>query len=78
MWDVIEREKAHFDRIRYLSLPSSTPVDVLVRQHRAILDAVVNRRPAAADKALRKHLQEVLRITDDLAAAHQDLFVRDA
>ena len=77
VWDVIEREKAQFDRIRYLSLPSSTPVDVLVEQHRAILDAVAERRPAAAERAIRRHMREVLRIAPDLAARHEDLILSD-
>jgi DNA-binding GntR family transcriptional regulator len=78
VWDVIEREKAQFDRIRYLSLPASTPVDVLVKQHRAILAAAVERRPAAAEKAVRTHMSEVLRIVSGLAAAYPDLIETDA
>jgi GntR family transcriptional regulator, rspAB operon transcriptional repressor len=77
VWDVIEREKAQFDRIRLLSLPAATPVDVLIQQHRAILGAVLERRPTGAERAMRKHLREVLRIADQLAVAHQDLIVRD-
>jgi GntR family transcriptional regulator, rspAB operon transcriptional repressor len=73
VWDVIEREKAQFDRVRYLSLPASTPVDVLVKQHRAILSAAVEKRPAAAEKAVRTHMSEVLRIVGGLAAAYPDL-----
>ncbi len=70
---MIEREKAQFDRVRYLSLPASTPVDVLVKQHRAILAAAVEKRPAAAEKAVRAHMNEVLRIVGGLAAAYPDL-----
>ena len=77
VWDVIEREKAQFDRMRYLSLPATTPVEILVEQHRAILDAVVERRPAAAERELRKHLREVLQIAGDLASRHQDLIAAD-
>jgi len=77
VWDVVEREKAQFDRVRYLSLPATTPVDVLVGQHRAILEAVAEGRPAVAERELRRHLQEVLQIADDLASRHQDLIVSD-
>jgi DNA-binding GntR family transcriptional regulator len=77
VWDVIEREKAQFDRVRYLSLPASTPVDVLVKQHRAILSAAVEKRPAAAEKAVRTHMGEVLRIVGGLAAAYPDLIETD-
>lgn len=77
VWDIIEREKAQFDRIRFLSLPAVTPVDVLIEQHRAILAAVLSRRPAEAEAAIRTHLSEVLRITDDLAGRYPELIVED-
>lgn len=77
VWDVIEREKAQFDRVRYLSLPATTPVEVLIRQHRAILEAVAEGRPAAAERELRRHLREVLEIADGLASRHRDLIAAD-
>ena len=73
VWSIIEREKAQFDRVRILSLPGVTPVDVLLAQHRAILQAVLDRNPAAAEAALRVHMSEVLRIADDLAERYPDL-----
>jgi DNA-binding GntR family transcriptional regulator len=78
VWAIIEREKAQFDRIRFLSLPAVTPVDVLIEQHRAILNAVLDRQPDAAEKAVRTHMSEVLRITDGLALLHPDLIVADS
>ena len=77
VWDVIEREKAQFDRVRYLSLPANTPIDALVRQHRAILSAASGRRPVAAERAVRAHMREVLRIADGLASLHPDLIMSD-
>ena len=77
VWDVIEREKAQFDRVRYLSLPDGTPVDVLVRQHRDILSAAVGGRPAVAERAVRAHMHEVLRVTANLASMHPDLIASD-
>lgn len=75
LWAVVEREKAQFDRVRFLSLPMVTPVDLLIRQHRAILAAVVARDPAAAEAAMREHLSEVLKIASSLAERHPDLIV---
>lgn len=77
LWAVIEREKTQFDRIRFLSLPRATPVDVLIAQHRAILAAVERSDPAAADDAMRVHLSEVQKIARRLAAEHPDLIVDD-
>jgi GntR family transcriptional regulator, rspAB operon transcriptional repressor len=73
VWSIIEREKVQFDRVRILSLPQVTPVDVLIAQHRAILKAVLNGDPDQAERAIRTHLSEVLRIADDLAIRHPDL-----
>lgn len=77
VWAIIEREKAQFDRIRYLSLPAVTPVDVLIGQHRAILAAVLARDPAAAEEAMRGHMAEVLKVARDLARRHPDLIQAD-
>jgi DNA-binding GntR family transcriptional regulator len=73
IWSIIEREKVQFDRVRILSLPRVTPVDVLIAQHRAILKAVLDGDPDQAEQAIRAHLSEVLRIADDLAIRHPDL-----
>lgn len=75
VWAIIEREKAQFDRIRILSLPAVTPVDVLIAQHKAILAAVLDRHLIAAEEAIRIHMSEVLRIADGLARRHPDLIV---
>ncbi len=75
VWAIIEREKAQFDRVRILSLPAVTPVDVLIDQHKAILKAVLDRQPLAAEQAIRSHMSEVLRIADGLARRHPDLIV---
>jgi DNA-binding GntR family transcriptional regulator len=77
LWSVLEREKAQFDRVRFLSLPNTTPVDVLVAQHKAIVAAIDARKPDAAADAMRTHMSEVLKITDTLVSRHPDLIVND-
>ena len=73
VWSIIEREKVQFDRVRILSLPAVTPVDVLIGQHQAILNAVLARQPTAAEATIRAHLSEVLKIADDLALRYPEL-----
>ena len=77
IWSVLEREKSQLDRIRFLSLPATTPVDVLIAQHRTILAAIAERDVEAADRAMRLHLSEVLKIAAALAAEHPDLITKD-
>ncbi|WP_342362558.1 GntR family transcriptional regulator [Terrarubrum flagellatum] len=77
LWSVIEREKAQFDRIRFLSVPNATPAKVLIDQHMAILTAVEYQDPESAERAMRRHMSEVLKIAQTLAEAHPDLIVDD-
>ncbi|MDB6454387.1 GntR family transcriptional regulator [Falsirhodobacter sp. 20TX0035] len=77
VWSILEQEKSQFDRLRFLSLPNVTPVETLIAQHRAMLQAVVARDPDAAERAVNDHLSEVLKVTDKLAARHPDFIVND-
>ena len=73
-WKVVEQAKAQMDRVRFLSVPDATPVDRLIMQHQAILDAIAGRRVDAADKAMKAHLREILRSLPRLARAFPDMF----
>jgi DNA-binding GntR family transcriptional regulator len=77
LWSVLEREKAQFDRVRFLSLPHTTPVEVLVEQHKAIISAIDARKPDAAADAMHAHMSEVLKITNTLVSRHPDFIVDD-
>jgi DNA-binding GntR family transcriptional regulator len=78
IWSIVESQKAEFDRIRFLSLPEVTPVDLLIRQHRAILKAVVARDAETAEKILRTHLSIVVETTVALMRTNPDLINDDA
>ncbi len=76
-WKVIEEAKAQMDRVRFLSIPDATPMARLIAQHQDILDAIAARRGAAAEQAMREHLQEILRSLPRLARAFPDMFEAD-
>ena len=73
-WKVIEEAKAQMDRVRFLSIPDATPIGRLIVQHQAILDAIAAGRGAAAEKAMRDHLGEILRSLPRLSRAFPDMF----
>ena len=77
LWSVVESQKAQFDRIRLLGLPDVTPVDLLIGQHRAILDAVRAQDPETAENALRAHLSIVVETANALLRTHPDLILDD-
>jgi DNA-binding GntR family transcriptional regulator len=77
IWSIVESQKTQFDRIRFLSLPDVTPVDFLIVQHRAILDAVRAGDAEAAEKTLRAHLSIVVETTIALMRTNPDLINDD-
>jgi DNA-binding GntR family transcriptional regulator len=73
-WRVVEEVKAQMDRVRYLSIPQTTPLSRLVEQHAAILDAVEARDEARAGVAVRAHLSEILTSLPLIERAYPHLF----
>ena len=59
VWRVIQHRKTHLDRVRWLSLPVADQIPYLIEQHRAVVDALCEHDPDAAETSLRVHLREV-------------------
>lgn len=59
-WRFTEAVKAHFDRVRYISVPDGTPLETLIDQHASIVRAIEARDPEAAERAVQAHLRELL------------------
>lgn len=73
-WHFLENIKVQLDRVRYLSLPRTTPLDRLLGQHVLIAEAVFAKDAEGAEKAMRSHLSEVLNSLPEITAAHGELF----
>ncbi len=73
-WRFTEEVKAHFDRVRYISVPDGTPLDTLVEQHARIVEAIKHRDPDAAERAVQTHLRELLVSLPRLIERFPDLF----
>lgn len=76
-WEIIENEKAHMDRVRYLSLPGTSPMPRLIGQHEAVVRGIENRDFPSAEAAMRAHLTEILRTLDTLTRERPEIFVPD-
>lgn len=77
-WRMIEDIKPQMDRVRFLDMTKATPREAIIAQHGVIVDAIKARDPAAAEKAMRIHLSEVLRSLPELSAQYPELFERDS
>jgi DNA-binding GntR family transcriptional regulator len=73
-WQAVQDIKAHMDRVCQLTLHGPAAMLPLVEQHRAIVAAIDARNEAAADRAMRIHLSEILRALPALEAEHAQLF----
>jgi GntR family transcriptional regulator, rspAB operon transcriptional repressor len=76
-WQMIEDIKPQMDRVRFLDMAQATPRHIVIAQHVVIVDAIKARDPAAAEKAMRSHLSEILRSLPELAAQYPHLFEWD-
>lgn len=73
-WRVVDRVKAQMDRMRFLSYTEVSPVDRLVSQHHAIVEAIAVHDPDVADAAVRAHLADILHQLPELAQLYPEMF----
>jgi DNA-binding GntR family transcriptional regulator len=71
---IVEAARFQTDRVRLLSLPDASPLNVLIDQHEAILAGLVARDEEAAARAMSRHLREILIALPSIAAAHPEFF----
>ncbi len=71
---VVEAARFQTDRVRLLSLPDASPLNVLIHQHEEILACLVARDGDGAARAMSRHLREILLALPSIAAAHPDFF----
>ena len=73
-WRVLDSLKAQMDRVRYLSLPNATPIEIIIEQHSHILDAIEAKAPEKAEEAMHEHLREILKSLPKLAEEKSAFF----
>lgn len=76
-WAIVERANGHLNRVRRLSLAEPRYLAEMVFEHRAVVDAVADGDPDAAEAALRHHLRMVLSDLPHIRHTHPDYFEDD-
>lgn len=74
LWGVIQPRKAHLDRVHFLQAPQQGKLDLLVREHEAILEAVARRDHAEAERVMRAHVSGALSSMERARAEKPELF----
>jgi DNA-binding GntR family transcriptional regulator len=75
LWSLVRRQSGHVDRLRRLNLPDEGKPQAIVRDHRAILEAIACKDAPAAEKALRQHLAGTLAFVDGIRERFPDWIV---
>lgn len=72
---LIQSEKAHMDRVRNLSLQElGGQYEIVLEQHRAILNGLKAAKPDVSRDAMRIHTREILTILNKVQSMHPDYF----
>jgi DNA-binding GntR family transcriptional regulator len=72
-WRLILEQKAHMDRVRFLTLSDQRRARVY-EEHRAIVEALIGGDLAAAETELRAHLTDILSVLARAEAQHPEYF----
>ena len=73
--ELLDRSRAHLNRVRRLSLPVPDVIEELIDEHSAVLEALEHNDSDLAEVTLRHHLRGVYRVLEPLRDAHPDFFV---
>lgn len=73
VWDLLEETKAHMDRIRMLSLDSSSQ-QLALQEHINLLDAMTRNDPDAVEDIITKHLSRIEVLIAELKASDHGYF----
>ncbi|SNY92236.1 transcriptional regulator, GntR family [Cohaesibacter sp. ES.047] len=72
-WRFIDDLKTQMDRVRILRL-QQYPIEKLIQQHTAVVDAIEQGDSLDAVVAIRTHMRELLQVLPEIFQAHPDLF----
>lgn len=77
LWLLVRRHGGHIDRLRRLNLPMPGKIQSVIKDHEAIVDAILRRDPDGAAAALRQHLSGTLSTIEKMQERYPDYFLSD-
>ncbi len=76
LWNIVDTQRAHLDRLRRLHLPTKGKAKSILRDHKAIVKAIAGGNPDAAEAAVRQHLKGTVFTSDELRAHFPEYFAQ--
>ncbi|WP_316978475.1 GntR family transcriptional regulator [Shumkonia mesophila] len=74
VWRLMHVQKFQMDRLRHFVLPMPSRSKKIVKEHKAIIDAIAKGDPTGAGEAMGHHLQQVFVIQEVLRTSHPEYF----
>lgn len=78
IWRIINGAKAQLDRVRRLSIPLPSHLDVVLNEHMAVVDGLKLRDPDQAAAAMKVHIDRVFTMIRHHIVERRDYFAADA
>lgn len=78
IWKIINGAKAQLDRVRRLSIPLPSHLEVVLNEHMAVVDGLKLRDPDAAEAAMKTHIDRVFTMIRRHIVERRDYFAADA
>lgn len=75
IWHYVENAKAQMDRVRFLSMAIPRKRSLVLDEHIAVVDSLIERNRKGAIEAMRAHLRGIFRSIEILTAQDHDYFV---
>ncbi|EKF57717.1 GntR family transcriptional regulator [Agrobacterium albertimagni AOL15] len=75
IWTVIAQVKVHIDRYRFITLPRTGRLDIVIAEHAAIIDGIRVRDDGAAVLAMSQHIGRMTEELDDIGDLDPELFI---
>jgi DNA-binding GntR family transcriptional regulator len=74
LWRSVRSRRAHFTRLRMLDIPQPGTMELILKEHEAIFEAVRDRDAVAAEAAVRNHLSGTVAPIETLKAKYPEYF----
>jgi DNA-binding GntR family transcriptional regulator len=74
IWRIVNGAKAQLDRVRRLAFPAPTHLDIVLREHTAIVEGLKAHDPEAAAAGMKVHLDRVFDTIRRLIVEQSDYF----
>ncbi|UUZ94099.1 FCD domain-containing protein [Paenibacillus sp. P25] len=73
-WNLLQQLGTHYNRIRFLRLADNYDWEIILSEHHAIIRAIRERDPDAAEQAMREHLSRVSFEKEELLKKYPSYF----